>query len=134
MKHSEVRQEVSDWCSLNGWERFPIGASVFGTNGLPDDIIVKDGRHVWIECKAGKDTQTKEQLRTQARLEESGGEYLIVRKYEDMDILKACKHLKEVRNDYPISAFDTNAALLLSMQNSQKTRPRRAAKGNRKKA
>lgn len=51
---AQLEERVRDWCKDNGWKRKKMSSP--GSRGTLDDYFVKDGRHVWIEMKHGKNT------------------------------------------------------------------------------
>jgi len=132
MKHSEVLQEIKDWAALNGWEVVSFGASPFGDNGIADKMLIKEGRQVWAEGKAGKDKPKAAQIRFKEKIVSNGGEYLVVRRYEDLDILKTCTHLKEVQGDDTLSSSNSDMVSMVPASFGSRGRKNRTAKGYRK--
>ncbi len=55
--------------------------------GLPDIVVVKDGRFVGLEVKSRKGTQFKAQKEFEEWCREEGAEYHVVRSIEDVQAL-----------------------------------------------
>lgn len=56
----------------------------YAKNGVPDVIVVKDGRFIGLEVKTPKGRQSDAQKAFQEELEKNGGEYHIVRSVDDV--------------------------------------------------
>lgn len=61
----------------------------FGAVGAPDIVAVIGGKYVGIEVKARGGLQTDAQNIFQRRLEAAGGEYLLVRSFEEFEAAMA---------------------------------------------
>jgi len=62
------------------------GTWLSGLNkGLPDIILIVDGKFVGIEVKIGNDRQSEIQKEMQERIERSGGVYLIIKTYNQFE-------------------------------------------------
>ena len=65
-----------------------VQGSRFTTNGVPDIIIVIDGKFIGLEFKTYRGKQSEDQKTFQSRLESAGGKYHIVRSVQDLtDVL-----------------------------------------------
>jgi len=82
---NSVKKEVKKWLQLNGWFVFPILQGLGAYKGISDFIAVKNGDVLFIECKAPKGTQSENQIKFQADIEEHGGYYILARGYEDVE-------------------------------------------------
>jgi hypothetical protein len=92
IKENDVKRQVKDWLTLNGYFNFHLLAGMGAYKGAPDRIAVKKGGQVYfIEVKKPKGgIQSEYQIEFQRRIEEKGGKYLLVRSLEEL-----IKKLKE---------------------------------------
>lgn len=56
----------------------------YGTPGAPDIVMVISGRYIGVEVKDIKGRQNENQKDFQQRLENAGGEYIIVKSIDDL--------------------------------------------------
>lgn len=61
------------------FRKMPFGS----INGVPDIVVIKDGKYIGLEVKTKKGRQSKYQKEFQEKLEKAGGLYYIVRSLED---------------------------------------------------
>jgi hypothetical protein len=133
MKHSEVLQEIKDWGALNGWECISFGASPFGDNGIADKMLIKEGRQIWVEGKRDKKDKLKiSQIQFREKIVSNGGEYMVAHRYEDLEILKTCTHLREVQDDDTLFTSDSDMVSMSIATLGSRGRKNRTAKGSRK--
>ncbi len=83
-----VKQAVKQWLDLHGWRHWPNTAGMGVYPGLPDIEAIKDGRTVYIECKAPRGKLSVGQERFRDLIEECGGTYLVVYGIEDLEVLR----------------------------------------------
>jgi len=72
---SELHQQISDYCRMNGWKCFhgSMAHKTKRTLGEPDFTIAADnGITIFIEAKAGRNKATPKQLETIAHLKKLG--------------------------------------------------------------
>ena len=92
---SIVLKECVDWFKKHGYgaKRMNNGAGdfgggfrSFGIKGAGDIMVIKNGRHIEIECKKGKGgVQSKSQQKHQKWLEHNGASYLIIHDVSELD-------------------------------------------------
>jgi len=80
-----VKREIKDYLDVTGWFHFPLTQGLGSYPGLPDRIAVKDGRVLFIECKASGKDLTENQEKFQRDLIEKGGRYVKVYGYKDLE-------------------------------------------------
>jgi Holliday junction resolvase len=69
-----------------------------GTSGIPDFIAIVGGQFIGIECKADPTKQPTELQKKQGeRIKTAGGEWYLVRSYDDIDEVTICLSLKKQR-------------------------------------
>jgi hypothetical protein len=56
-------------------------------HGLPDIVVVKDGKYIGLEVKREKGQVSKEQTETGKRIVSAGGEWHVVRSIDDVQKL-----------------------------------------------
>lgn len=56
----------------------------FGATGSPDIFILKDGKLIGIECKAGKNKQSDAQKEWENKMKQNGGEYYVIYNVEEL--------------------------------------------------
>jgi hypothetical protein len=62
-----------------------------GTSGIPDFIAIVGGKFIGIECKADPSKQPTElQKKRGEEIKTAGGEWYLVRSYEDIDEVIQC--------------------------------------------
>ena len=59
----------------------------YALNGLPDIIVVKDGKFIGLEVKTPKGVQSGSQQNVERRLKDNGAEYYLVRNIDDVQKL-----------------------------------------------
>lgn len=82
------RPGVRLWRCNTGVARTRTGRVVrFGLPGQADiqGVLAPHGRHVSIECKAGRGQQSQEQVRWQQMIEKHGGLYILARTVGDVE-------------------------------------------------
>ena len=86
---TKIRGEILKYLRQQGWLVFHNLQGLGCYAGLSDLTAMKDGRIVWIEVKAHKGQQSREQWEFERDVTtNSGGEYLIARSVDDV------KHLE----------------------------------------
>ena len=86
LRESEIRRQIQDYLRLRGWFCFYILQGLGSYRGAPDLIAVKNGRVIFIELKTSRGRQSEHQKKFQADLEAHGGEYILCRGAEDLQI------------------------------------------------
>jgi Holliday junction resolvase len=81
---NDVKKQVKQYLSLKGWFHFHILQGLGAYKGIPDRIAIKDNRVLFIEVKKPTGVQSDDQITFQQNIEYQGGEYLLVRKLEDL--------------------------------------------------
>ena len=91
MKHQTpenlVKKQVRDYLRIRGWFVFPVMQGLGSYPGISDLIACKNGRVLFIECKAPGGVLSNYQRRFMQSVVESGCEYIIARGYEDVEVV-----------------------------------------------
>jgi hypothetical protein len=82
---NNVKREVKDWLSAMGFFHYPNIAGIGSHPGIPDRVAIKKGVVLFIEVKAPHGTQSGDQRKFQAKIENSDGHYILARGYEDIE-------------------------------------------------
>lgn len=88
LKESEIQRQIKDYLQWQGWFVVKIHQSLGSYRGIADLYAIRAGRHVWIEVKAPAGRQSVDQIRFQADIEAHGGEYVVARGVEDVELLE----------------------------------------------
>lgn len=102
MKESEIQSSICDYLAIKRyffWRNNNIPSfdsktgrvrnmPKYSRNGVPDIILIKDGKFIGLEVKSEKGRQSDSQKQFQQDLEQSGGSYYIVRSIEDVQTIK----------------------------------------------
>lgn len=88
LKESDIQRQIKDYLQWNGWFVVKIHQSLGSYRGIADLYAIRAGRHVWIEVKAPAGRQSVDQIRFQADIEAHGGEYVVARGVEDVELLE----------------------------------------------
>lgn len=79
-----LKSQIKDYLDLKGVFHFPVLQGLGAVKGIPDRIVVKDGRFYGIEVKAPNGRMSPYQQTFKDRLEEAGGVYIEARSLEDV--------------------------------------------------
>lgn len=82
-----VLNDVRDFLRLNGYKVVRIHQSLGSEKGIPDLVAIREGRHVWIECKAPKGYVSDVQQAWLQDLEDHGGSYVVAKSVKDVEQL-----------------------------------------------
>ncbi|MFW5887701.1 MAG: VRR-NUC domain-containing protein [Bacteriovoracia bacterium] len=82
---NDVKRVVKDYLSVKGWYHFYILQGMGAFKGIPDIIAIKNGRVLFLEIKKPTGKQSEHQKEFQKNIEHQGGEYVLVRKLEDLE-------------------------------------------------
>jgi len=93
--HGQIQKAVVDYLRWNGWFVYPNRQSAISHKGISDLTAVRKGRVLWIEIKKPGDGQSKDQIKFQQDIEARGGQYLIAKRIEDVEVYI----IEEVRNE-----------------------------------
>ena len=63
-------------------------AGAFGRAGIPDFVLIVEGRFVGVECKAGRKNPTPLQIATMKQIDDEGGKCFLVYDYDTQDELE----------------------------------------------
>jgi Holliday junction resolvase-like predicted endonuclease len=77
--------EMMTALGYQGWRVFRCPPSIYAHKGWPDFVAVKYGITVFVEVKAEKGKQNKDQSAFQRDVESGGAIYLLARSYEDVE-------------------------------------------------
>jgi len=81
-----VKKQVRDYLEWRGWFVFPVTQGIGSYRGISDFIACKNGRVLFVECKAPKGKLSTYQRRFKESIETSGCEYIEARGYEDLEV------------------------------------------------
>ena len=73
--------------SNNVWFYMPQ-AGAFGKAGIPDFLLIVEGRFVGVEWKAGRKNPTALQIATMKQIDDAGGKCFLVYDYDTQDELE----------------------------------------------
>ena len=82
-RESEIEKKVCEYAKSKGWLIYKFQSP--SNRGVPDRILLKDGKTVFIEFKAPKKTPTKLQDKVISRIISQGFEVYVV---DNMDLGK----------------------------------------------
>lgn len=82
-----IRTAIRDYLNLCGWKVTRIVQSALSEKGIPDLVAMREGRTVWIECKAPHGRLSDYQQAWLQDLEDHGGSYIVARSVEDVEQL-----------------------------------------------
>lgn len=88
LSETDIRKQIQDYLRWQGWFVYYNLQGLGSYPGLSDLVAVKNGRVVHIEIKKSTGRQSDKQKKFQKDLERAGGEYLIARKTEDLEVLE----------------------------------------------
>jgi len=80
-----VKKQVRDYLRIRGWFVFPVMQGLGSYPGISDLIACKNGRVLFVECKAPRGRLSTYQRRFKESIEASGCEYIEARGYEDVE-------------------------------------------------
>ena len=81
---NDVKKVVKDYLSAKGFFHFHILQGLGSYRGIPDIIAIGKGRVLFLEIKKPTGKQSEYQKEFQRNIECQGGEYVLVRKLEDL--------------------------------------------------
>lgn len=81
---NQVKREIKDWLTINGWFHFPVTQGLGSYPGIPDRIAIKNGIVLFIECKAEKGKLSQNQIQFAIDVKKHGGDYVLAYGYEDI--------------------------------------------------
>lgn len=81
---ADILRQVRQYLRLKGWSAYRIQQGMGAVRGMPDLIAIRAGRVVWIEVKSRTGRLSVHQEAFQAEIAAQGGEYLVVRRVEDI--------------------------------------------------
>lgn len=84
ISEGDIKRQLKDYLSINGWFHFPLTAGLGSYKGIPDRIAVKDGRVLFIEVKRPGGKQSVNQVIFQNEMGIAGGEYWLIDCWEDI--------------------------------------------------
>ena len=84
---TEIRGNIKEYLQWTGWFVFYQLQGLGAYKGLSDLVAVKNGRVVFVEVKKPTGNQSEVQIQFQADLEASGGEYVLAKGVEDVEVL-----------------------------------------------
>ena len=101
MKETEAQAAILDYLRLRGHFCFRVnqvpatfidkhGArqfrkfSTYAMKGVPDIVLIHDGRFYGIECKSATGKQSPDQVEFARKCIKAGGEYVLARSIEDV--------------------------------------------------
>jgi Holliday junction resolvase len=96
LRERDIQRQVMDWLSLQKLFHYRqnVGAVKrgkryikFGHKGLPDVVAIVSGVYVGLEFKREGEDQTPEQTEIMKLIREAGGQYGVIRKLEDAQLL-----------------------------------------------
>lgn len=76
--------EVSTRLSYSGWRVLRVPPSVYATKGWVDVIAIRKGIVLFCEFKNERGKQSTEQQNFQRLIEQAGGNYILVRGWDDL--------------------------------------------------
>lgn len=84
MRETQIKSKIAkELRSYKSCYVITLSGSEYQTLGMPDLLIIKDGIHIWIECK-GPDTPTKgHQKRVHQQMQEQGVHVYMLYFYHD---------------------------------------------------
>lgn len=88
LKERDIQLAIKTWLQYSGWYVVKIHQSLGSHRGIADLYCIKGGRNVWIEVKTLAGRLSVHQEKYRAEIEAHGGEYIIARGIEDVQILK----------------------------------------------
>lgn len=80
----DIKNQVKDYLSLKGYFHFHILQGLGAYKGIPDRIAIKDGRVLFLEIKKPGGKQSVEQTIFQNEIGIAGGEYILIKCFEDL--------------------------------------------------
>jgi hypothetical protein len=83
----DILRAVRDFLRLHGWKVTRIHQSLGSERGIPDLVVIREGRTIWIECKTPTGRLSEYQERWLQDLEDHGGHYIVARSVEDVEHL-----------------------------------------------
>ena len=79
----EVRDACIKWAKSKGWLHIRLHFGKGAARGWPDDVFIRDGRHVWVEFKRPGAKPTKLQELRHVALYNAGAEVYVVDSLSD---------------------------------------------------
>jgi hypothetical protein len=84
MKEADVLRQVKAILQIHRWLVIRIQQGMGCHKGVSDLVAIKDGRTVWIECKAPAGKLSPYQQRFCQDITAAGGQYFVVRNMDDL--------------------------------------------------
>ncbi len=83
-KEKIIQKQVLEWLRYHGWLVLRMPPSIYSNmKGLPDAVVIKKGRHVWIEFKSTKGKISPAQEELHNRMREFGAEIIVIREFDE---------------------------------------------------
>lgn len=89
VKESDIQSQIKQYLQLRGWFVVKIHQSLGSYKGIADLYALRSGKHVWIEVKTPKGTQSEHQVKFEKFIKLHGGKYILARSVEDVMELEA---------------------------------------------
>lgn len=84
MSESKLRDKVRSWLKKTYPKGYYIKFNDRLTSGIPDLIFIKEGRHIWIELKYGKNKCSWIQESEFERMRDAGAEVYVCYSLDDV--------------------------------------------------
>lgn len=85
MTEKELTKIMRKYWQQNGWLAIRNQQNIGSHKGLADFIVIKGGKHVFVELKGDKGRQSEFQKKFQQEVEEHGGIYCLCRCIKDFE-------------------------------------------------
>ena len=82
-RHSQIPVPIFHEGGQRGFRRFPK----YSLKGVPDIVLVKEGKYIGLEVKVPKGKQSPDQKIFESALKEAGGQYAIVHSIDEVQAL-----------------------------------------------
>ena len=82
----DVRKVIKDYLQFNKWFVFSNFQGLGSYRGVTDFTAIKGGRVLWVEVKTPTGKQHESQVKFQRDIEAVGGEYVLARSSEDVEM------------------------------------------------
>ncbi len=83
---NRVKKVVKDYLKWHGWFVFHILQGLGSYPGIADLIAIKDGRVLFIECKAPNGKLSEKQDSFRSEIWQHGGEYVVVHDLNELTL------------------------------------------------
>jgi hypothetical protein len=85
LSEGDIQSQCIDWLQIKKWYIIPNYKNKKPrVLGVSDITILKNGRTIWMEFKRENGKQSQEQIEFMWNVKNHGGEYIIIRSFEDM--------------------------------------------------